>query len=86
MTNETWRTRTCASVVLSDWNSVTIGFCLFHLFVFPLAWFLLRSWFFLLFLQCIIMGIPIPLGTGLFKLLMNENRIRLPPTPDLLIG
>lgn len=36
--------------------------------------------------ECIIMGIPIPLGTGLFKLLMNENRIRLPPTPDLLVG
>lgn len=36
--------------------------------------------------QCIIMGIPIPLGTGLFKLLMNEDKVRPPPTPELLVG
>lgn len=36
--------------------------------------------------QCIIMGIPIPLGTGLFKLLMNEDKIKPPPTPELLVG
>ncbi|CAM9833807.1 unnamed protein product [Pylaiella littoralis] len=36
--------------------------------------------------ECIIMGIPIPLGTGLFKLLMNEDRIEPPPTPELLVG
>ncbi|CAM9647891.1 unnamed protein product, partial [Ectocarpus fasciculatus] len=36
--------------------------------------------------ECIIMGIPIPLGTGLFKLLMNEDKIKPPPTPELLVG
>ena len=32
------------------------------------------------------MGIPIPLGTGLFKLLMNENKVEPPETPELLVG
>ena len=39
----------------------------------------------LLVRQCIIMGIPIPLGTGLFKLLMNEDKVQPPPTPELLV-
>lgn len=32
------------------------------------------------------MGIPIPLGTGLFKLLMNEDKITPPSPPELLVG
>lgn len=32
------------------------------------------------------MGIPIPLGTGLFKLLMNEDKVKPPPSPGLLVG
>lgn len=32
------------------------------------------------------MGIPIPLGTGLFKLLMNEKKVEPPETPELLVG
>lgn len=39
----------------------------------------------LVLVQCIIMGIPIPLGTGLFKLLMNEDKLKPPPTPELLV-
>lgn len=36
--------------------------------------------------ECIIMGIPVPLGTGLFKVMKKENPIRLPKRPPLLLG
>ena len=29
-------------------------------------------------LRCIIMGIPIPLGTGIFKLLQRTPKVKLP--------
>ena len=35
--------------------------------------------------ECIIMGIPIPLGTGLFKLLQKAERPVLPPRKRLLL-
>ena len=35
--------------------------------------------------ECIIMGIPIPLGTGLFKLLHKAERPVLPPRKRLLL-
>jgi DNA-directed RNA polymerase III subunit RPC1 len=34
--------------------------------------------------ECIIMGIPIPLGTGMFKLLQRTPRVMLPKTQPLL--
>jgi len=34
--------------------------------------------------ECIIMGIPIPLGTGLFKVLHKSEKITLPQRPLLL--
>ena len=34
--------------------------------------------------ECIIMGIPIPLGTGIFKLLQRTPKVILPPTAPLL--
>eukprot|EP00871_Galdieria_phlegrea_P006021 jgi/Galph1/906/GphlegSOOS_G5700.1 len=36
--------------------------------------------------ECIIMGMPIPLGTGLFRLLRNSNRnMQLPPKKETLL-
>jgi len=34
--------------------------------------------------ECIIMGIPIPLGTGMFKLLQRTPKVKLPKTQPLL--
>ena len=34
--------------------------------------------------ECIIMGIPIPLGTGIFKLLQRTPKVKLPKTQPLL--
>ena len=34
--------------------------------------------------ECIIMGIPIPLGTGIFKLLHRRPRVQLPQSRPLL--
>ena len=34
--------------------------------------------------ECIIMGIPIPLGTGLFKLLQRVPKVALPKSEPLL--
>ena len=34
--------------------------------------------------ECIIMGIPIPLGTGIFKLLQRTPKVILPPSTPLL--
>jgi DNA-directed RNA polymerase III subunit RPC1 len=36
--------------------------------------------------ECIIMGIPVPVGTGLFKLLRNAERPILPKPASLLLG
>lgn len=36
--------------------------------------------------ECIIMGRPIPLGTGLFKLLQKLDEFELPHTKPLLLG
>lgn len=35
--------------------------------------------------ECIILGIPIPLGTGLFKLLQQVPKIALPKSEALLL-
>jgi hypothetical protein len=35
--------------------------------------------------ECIIMGVPIPLGTGLFKLLHQAAPISIPPRRTLLL-
>jgi len=35
--------------------------------------------------ECIIMGIPIPVGTGSFKLLKKPGKVVLPRTPPLLL-
>ena len=34
--------------------------------------------------ECIIMGIPIPLGTGIFKLLQRTPKVKLPAAKPLL--
>jgi DNA-directed RNA polymerase III subunit RPC1 len=36
--------------------------------------------------ECIIMGIPIPLGTGIFKMLHKTETPVLPKPPDLLLS
>jgi DNA-directed RNA polymerase III subunit RPC1 len=36
--------------------------------------------------ECIIMGIPIPLGTGIFKMLHKTAKPTLPKPPDLLLS
>ena len=36
--------------------------------------------------ECIIMGIPIPLGTGLFKVLQRVPRVALPKSEPLLFA
>ena len=36
--------------------------------------------------ECIIMGVPMPIGTGLFKLVQRAEKVVLPPPRPLLLG